>query len=251
VNKSIVNKSTVNKFTVNKSIVTNVIALICIVVGYFLNQHLIFTIGLFALSGAITNWLAVHMLFEKVPGLYGSGVIPARFEDFKLGIRHLMMEQFFTKENIDRFLSDSSTRVTTVDLAPVIAKADLAPAFDSLISVIESSSFGSMLAMVGGSDALKPLKEPFIEKMKVTISEITQSDEFNAILSDQLGQSNVASSMRDKVSDIIEQRLNELTPELVKEIIQTMIRSHLGWLVVWGGVFGGAIGLIVALAGHY
>jgi len=234
----------------NKSIVTNLIALICIGVGYFLNQHLVFTIGLFALSGAITNWLAVHMLFEKVPGLYGSGVIPARFEEFKLGIRHLMMEQFFTKENIDRFLSDSSTKAMSVDLTPVIAKADLAPAFDSLISVIENSSFGSMLAMVGGSDALMPLKEPFIEKMKVTISDIAQSDEFNTMLRDQLGQSDMANGMQDKVSDIIEQRLNELTPELVKDIIQTMIRRHLGWLVVWGGVFGGAIGLIVALTSH-
>ena len=64
-------------------------------------------LGLFALSGAITNWLAIHMLFEKVPLLYGSGVIPARFEEFKLAIRQLMMEQFFTEENIDRFLSDS------------------------------------------------------------------------------------------------------------------------------------------------
>ena len=238
------------KCIVNKSIVTNLIALIFIIVGYFLNQHLVFTIGLFALSGAITNWLAVHMLFEKVPGLYGSGVIPARFEEFKLGIRHLMMEQFFTKENIDRFLSDSSTKAMSVDLTPVIAKADLAPAFDSLISVIESSSFGSMLAMVGGSDALMPLKEPFIEKMKVTISDIAQSDEFNTMLRDQLGQSDMANGMQDKVSDIIEQRLNELTPELVKDIIQTMIRRHLGWLVVWGGVFGGAIGLIVALTSH-
>ena len=238
------------KCIVNKSIVTNLIALIFIIVGYFLNQHLVFTIGLFALSGAITNWLAVHMLFEKVPGLYGSGVIPARFEEFKLGIRHLMMEQFFTKENIDRFLSDSSTKAMSVDLTPVIAKADLAPAFDSLISVIENSSFGSMLAMVGGSDALMPLKEPFIEKMKVTISDIAQSDEFNTMLRDQLGQSDMANGMQDKVSDIIEQRLNELTPELVKDIIQTMIRRHLGWLVVWGGVFGGAIGLIVALTSH-
>ena len=235
------------KCIVNKSIVTNLIALIFIIVGYFLNQHLVFTIGLFALSGAITNWLAVHMLFEKVPGLYGSGVIPARFEEFKLGIRHLMMEQFFTKENINRFLSDGSTKAMSVDLTPVIAKADLAPAFDSLISVIENSSFGSMLAMVGGSDALMPLKEPFIEKMKVTISDIAQSDEFNTMLRDQLGQSDMANGMQDKVSDIIEQRLNELTPELVKDIIQTMIRRHLGWLVVWGGVFGGAIGLIVAL----
>jgi uncharacterized membrane protein YheB (UPF0754 family) len=235
---------------VNKSIVTNLIALTCILVGYFFSQHLIFTVGLFALSGAITNWLAVHMLFEKVPGLYGSGVIPARFEDFKLGIRRLMMEQFFTQDNIDRFLSGSSDKSSVVGLASVIAKADLAPAFDSLVDVIERSSFGSMLAMVGGSDALIPLKEPFIERMKVTVTEITQSDEFNAMLRDELGQSDLADSMKSKVSDIIEQRLNELTPELVKEIIQAMIRSHLGWLVVWGGVFGGVIGLIAALTNN-
>jgi uncharacterized membrane-anchored protein YjiN (DUF445 family) len=235
---------------VNKSIVTNFVALICILAGYLLNQHWVFTVGLFALSGAITNWVAVHMLFEKVPGLYGSGVIPARFEDFKLGIRRLMMEQFFTKDNIDRFLSGSSDKAAAIDLSPIIAKADLAPAFDSLVDVIENSSFGSMLAMVGGSDALIPLKEPFIAKMKVTVTEITQSDEFNAMLRDELGQSTVANSMQNKISDIIEKRLNELTPELVKDIIQMMIRTHLGWLVVWGGVFGGAIGLIVALTNN-
>ncbi|MFB1014968.1 MAG: DUF445 domain-containing protein, partial [Alteromonadaceae bacterium] len=121
----------------NKSIITNLIALVCTIAGYFLDQHIVFTIGLFALSGAITNWLAVHMLFEKVPGLYGSGVIPARFEDFKIGIRSLMMDQFFTKENIERFLSDNSGKPSTIDLSPIIAKADLAPAFDSLVDVIE------------------------------------------------------------------------------------------------------------------
>jgi len=233
---------------VNKSIVTNLIALICTLAGYFIQQPILFTIGLFALSGAVTNWLAVHMLFEKVPGLYGSGVIPARFEDFKLGIRSLMMDQFFTEENIDRFLSDSSGKASTLDLAPVIEKVDLSPAFDSLVDVIENSSFGGMLAMVGGSEALVPLKEPFIEKMKVTVSEISQSDEFNAMLREELEQPNVIEGMREKVSDIIEKRLDELTPQLVKEIIQTMIRKHLGWLVVWGGVFGGIIGLIAALS---
>lgn len=232
---------------VNKSIWTNLIALVCTLAGYFLNQYLILTIGLFALSGAITNWLAVHMLFEKIPGLYGSGVIPARFEEFKLGIRHLIMEQFFTKENIDRFLSDSSNKANAIDLAPIVAKVDLAPAFDSLVEVIERSSFGSMLAMVGGSDALMPLKEPFVENMRLTLIDMTQSDEFSAMLHDELGQSPLAASMQSKVGDIIEKRLNELTPELVKDIVQTMIRQHLGWLVVWGGVFGGAIGLIVGL----
>ncbi|MGJ8693090.1 MAG: DUF445 domain-containing protein [Thalassotalea sp.] len=232
----------------NKSLATNVIALILMLAGHFLAQPVLFTIGLFSLSGAFTNWLAVHMLFEKVPGLYGSGVIPSRFEDFKLGIRELMMTQFFTQENIDRFLSDSQGNASTIDLTPVIEKVDLSPAFDSLIEVIEQSSFGGMLAMVGGSAALQPLREPFIEKMKVTVTEISQSEQFNETLRASLEQPSVIEGMQEKVSDIIEQRLNELTPQLVKEIIQTMIKKHLGWLVVWGGVFGGLIGFIAAIS---
>jgi uncharacterized membrane protein YheB (UPF0754 family) len=188
------------------------------------------------------------MLFEKVPFLYGSGVIPARFEEFKLAIRQLMMEQFFTKENIDRFLSNGAGKASSIDLTPVIEKVDLSPAFNNLVSVIEASSFGPMLAMVGGTEAIQPMKEPFIEKMKVSIQEITQSDQFNALLRDELEQPDMIASMQEKVSDIIEKRLNELTPQLVKEIVQAMIKKHLGWLVVWGGVFGGIIGLIAALS---
>jgi hypothetical protein len=154
---------------VNKSFITNSIAAILTLAGYFSSYTILFTVGLFALSGAITNWLAIHMLFEKVPLLYGSGVIPARFEEFKLAIRQLMMEQFFTEQNIDRFLSDSSGKASTLNLAPVIEKVDLTPAFNHLVTVIEQSSFGPMLAMVGGSEAIQPMKSPFIEKMKLSI----------------------------------------------------------------------------------
>ena len=231
----------------NKSTVTNAIAFLLVFIGHYFSQPILFTVGLFALSGAITNWLAVHMLFEKVPGLYGSGVIPSRFEDFKIAIRQLMMNQFFTKENIDRFLSNEQGGVATIDLAPVIEKVDLNPAFDGLVEVIENSQFGGMLAMMGGSEALQPMREPFIDRMKTSVAEITQTDAFNQNLRESLeGDTNIA-HMQEKVSDIIEQRLNELTPQLVKEIIQDMIRKHLGWLVVWGGVFGGLIGLIAAL----
>ncbi|MEW6994752.1 DUF445 domain-containing protein [Colwelliaceae bacterium MEBiC 14330] len=235
----------------NKSLITNLIALTCTLAGYVSEQPILFTLGLFALSGAVTNWLAIHMLFEKVPGLYGSGVIPARFEEFKLGIRQLMMEQFFTEKNIDRFLSDSSGKASTIDLTPVIAKVDLEPAFNNLVEVIEQSSFGPMLAMVGGSDAIEPMKAPFIEKMKTSIQEISQSEQFNTLLREELEQPDIIAGMRDKVSDIIEKRLNELTPQLVKEIIQAMIKKHLGWLVVWGGIFGGTIGVIAALTNSF
>ena len=84
--------------TINKSLVSNVIAVLVVVFGVTLPQpygRIVLDTGLFALSGGITNWLAVHMLFERVPGLYGSGVVQIRFEEFKLGIRALIIEQFF------------------------------------------------------------------------------------------------------------------------------------------------------------
>lgn len=231
----------------NKSIITNGLAILVVAIGLTLKNLLILTIGLFALSGAITNWLAIHMLFEKVPGLYGSGVIPARFEDFKKAIRNLMMEQFFTEENIERFLRVSDGIKPDLHLAPVIEKVDLSPSFDTLVKVIMESSFGSMLGMFGGQDALTPLKEPFIVNMKKSLVEMTQAESFLELLRNELEQPDVMKDIRDKVEDIIEKRLDELTPQLVKEIIQEMIKQHLGWLVVWGGVFGGLIGLAAAL----
>ena len=230
----------------NKSILTNAIALILLILGMVLESPIVTTVGVFALSGAVTNWLAVYMLFEKVPLLYGSGVIPLRFEEFKAGIRELMMTQFFTEQNIARFLNSDNQQIK-VDLAPVLEKVDLEPTFDSLVEVINASSFGSMLGMFGGADALTPLKQPFVQKMKESLIAISQDERFLNLLSDQLEQPSVMHDVQQKIESIVEQRLNELTPEMVKDIIQTMIKKHLGWLVVWGGVFGGLIGLAAIL----
>jgi len=230
----------------NKSIVTNLLAAIVLVLGWGLHDDFMLMVGLFALSGALTNWLAVHMLFEKVPGLVGSGVIPARFEEFKTAIKTLMMEQFFTQENIDRFVTGGATK-NHLHLGPVIEKVDFSPAFDKLVEVIMNSSFGGMLGMLGGVDALTPLKEPFIIGMKESIVEISEKDTFNQLLQEEIDQPEVMADIRAKVAEIIDARLDELTPQLVKEMVQQMIKQHLGWLVVWGGVFGGLIGLVSAV----
>lgn len=233
----------------NKSVLTNLLALIACGVGWFLKVDWLFVMALFALSGALTNWLAVHMLFEKIPGLYGSGIVQIKFEQFKAGIRTLMMEQFFTKENIDKFLSEGDGQAHHFDLAPIINDTDLTPAFDSLVATIKQSSFGGMLGMFGGDAALEPLKEPFSDNLKASVIEISNSDEFAEKLRANMGSSQNVDNMLEKVDAIVKQRLDELTPKMVKDIIQEMIKSHLGWLVVWGGFFGGLIGLLAHLAG--
>ena len=95
----------------DKSLGTNLISFLVVVVGFLTQNNIILTVGLFAISGAITNWLAIHMLFEKVPFLYGSGVIPARFESFKESIKNLMMTQFFTKEQLSEFFRGEEQKI--------------------------------------------------------------------------------------------------------------------------------------------
>ena len=233
----------------DKSLATNLIALLIVIAGFFIPDftgELVLNTGMFALSGGFTNWLAVHMLFEKVPGFYGSGVIPARFEEFKTGIKHLVMTQFFNQENLENFFSKLSPGGPDSEeenqLAGIIDSVDLNAAFDSLVEVIMNSSFASMLSMFGGAQALEPLKDPFVEKMRELLLSVGEDPEILGKL-----KGDTAGNLLGKVELIVDQRLDELTPQLVKEIIQKMIRQHLGWLVVWGGVIGGLIGLLTTL----
>ena len=104
----------------NKHSITNITALIITIVGYIFAIPWLLSVGLFALSGALTNWLAVHMLFEKVPGLYGSGVIPNQFSAIKDAIKQLLMQQFFTQENINKLLKSPCEKEAAQNTMPSI-----------------------------------------------------------------------------------------------------------------------------------
>ncbi len=231
----------------NKSFATDLVSILLVLISLVLPEpykNILLYTGLFALSGAITNQIAIHMLFEKVPFFYGSGVIEMRFEAFKASIKNLMMNQFFTKEQINNFFKQEEKRV---DLTPVINESDFTPAFDALVKTVMESSFGGMLGMFGGESALTGLKEPFCDKLKEAVLQISQSEDFTKKLDSYIKNSGVSEGMLGSIENMIDKRLDELTPKLVKEIVQDFIKEHLGWLVIWGGFFGGLIGLASSL----
>jgi uncharacterized membrane-anchored protein YjiN (DUF445 family) len=236
----------------NKSLITNLLAILAMLIGWFAALPWLWTTGLFAFSGAITNWLAVHMLFEKVPLLYGSGVIPARFSEIKVALHQLVMEQFFSTQNLQRLAggntaTEADSPAVQLKLAPVIEAIDLSPAFAALLDTVQQSSLGGMLAMFGGPAMLQPLEQPFVTKLRASLIELADSPEVQAQLQQQLVSGDNISQLQPKIALLVQARLDELTPQLVKELIQQLIQQHLGWLVVWGGVFGGVIGLVSAL----
>jgi uncharacterized membrane protein YheB (UPF0754 family) len=180
------------------------------------------------------------MLFEKVPFLYGSGVIPARFLIFKSAIRNLIVTQFFDSKRIEHFLTDFNSLAN-----PGLSKGiNYNNIFDELIDAITTSKVGSMLQMIGGAKALEPLREPIINKLDYLVNKLG-SEQLSGSKKDDL-----IKSLTSSIENLIDGRLDELSSDDVKVIVQKMIREHLGWLVVWGGIFGGLIGLIVEWFGN-
>jgi len=212
----------------NKSLITNLISIFIILIGFLYRDDLS--------SGSITNWLAIHMLFDKVPFLYGSGVILDRFDDIKLGIKNLILKELFSADQIEKFILDNKQKAS----GGIIDKIDFDRVFIGLVESIEGSQLGGMLAMIGGRKALEPLKDPFVKKLKVIIEDF---------IKDNSGNNNSTDELLLKIENILDARLADLSPNDIKIIIQKMIREHLGWLVVWGGFFGGLLGLIFSPVG--
>lgn len=238
-----------------KSLITNLTAFLLVIAGFWLPEnwgYLVFNVGLFALSGGLTNWLAVHMLFERVPLLYGSGVIPNHFDEFKSGIKNLMLEQFFTRQNIERLLDqEKAGQIDKIDLSALADEIDYDKLFDRLKETILATPLGGMLGLVGGEKVIETLRQEVVTVFAQATKEELENPRLKDTISRHIFDQDLTEDLIQKIEQVIEQRLAELTPQTVKEIISAMIRRHLGWLVVWGGVFGGFIGLLLAVLKIY
>lgn len=222
----------------NKSLAANAFATSILLLGFFSPWHgeILRIVGLFALSGGITNWLAIHMLFNKIPLLYGSGVIPERFNEFKGGIRDLILEEFFKVEDIAKFAKISSSRATE----DFLKHLDMDKVYNALVDAIVKSSLGPSINLFGGTRILETLRVPIKNKIREIILDIGKKE------GTKIGSRN-ARKMRAEIVKIVDGRLEDLTPENIKQIMEGIIKKHLGWLVVWGVVFGGLLGGIVGI----
>ena len=220
----------------NKSLLTNIIALLITLIGIInpFENSLLLMIGLFSLSGGITNWIAIHMLFEKVPFVYGSGIIPKNFLIFKQAIKDLVIKEFFSRNSVEVFTS----KISEEAIISISKNINYNNIFEGLTESIESSQLGGMLSMVGGKKALEPLRKPIIIKLETLFKSIIENEKHS-----NFGDE-IVDNVYVRIEKLIDDRLNELSPQDVKEIIQNLIDKHLGWLVIWGGVFGGFIGII-------
>lgn len=202
--------------------------------------------GLFGFAGGVTNWLAVKMLFDKVPLLYGSGVIPMRFREIRQTVKDAIMRYFFDEEYLERFLGERAGEMAIGDelgtkVAEVLESAEIDAIIDAKLEEMAASPQGMMIKMVG-IQTVKPLVKQFVIGVGTEIAPLLVGEVARPEL--EVG------ALRAQVDRLLETKLEELTPERVKEMMEEVIREHLGWLIVWGNIFGGTIGLVSKAMGY-
>tara|TARA_B100000579_G_scaffold324890_1_gene274667 strand:+ start:1050 stop:1775 length:726 start_codon:yes stop_codon:yes gene_type:complete len=233
------------KNIIEKGRISNSITFLLLILGIIFSPDLVYadwllSAGLFGFAGGFTNWLAVKMLFDRVPFLYGSAVIPNRFREIRQAVKDAIMHYFFDQEHLEHFFdSQLNTKLTSPDMASkvrdLLQSETVECIVDSEIDDLMKGPQGLMLKMVGPK-VIKPIVMQFISGVGEKAAPLLVSEFGNSVVD--------IDSLRDKIDELLTEQLNQLTPERVKEMMEQVIRQHLGWLVVWGNVFGSIIGVL-------
>jgi hypothetical protein len=119
----------------------NILSFVIMIIGIILQSingktaaaDYILGFGLFGFAGGLTNWLAVKMLFDRIPGLIGSGVIPRQFKEIRAAVKDAVLEMFFDETFLKEYLgSRAKQMIASMNFPKLFKDTVSSPDFDEL-----------------------------------------------------------------------------------------------------------------------
>ncbi|KAL5272267.1 hypothetical protein ACHWQZ_G000475 [Mnemiopsis leidyi] len=207
------------------------------------------SIGLFAFSGGFTNWIAIQMLFYKIPLVYGSGVLRRRYKAIRRAMKDMILGTFFQPEFLNKYipqkLREAAAEADVENKINVFLNTETGQKIiEDKIDQISASPEGQLVeSMDINIGTFKPLIKPVIISF---LSDLGPSV-LNHLIEPENGALNLE-KLRDELDRYMSERMMEVTPQMIQDIMYTVVLQYLGWLIVWGCVFGGVMGAICQAA---
>ncbi|KAI8504534.1 hypothetical protein Bbelb_176520, partial [Branchiostoma belcheri] len=180
--------------------------------------------GLFSVSGGVTNWLAVKMLFDRIPGLIGSGVITSQFKEIRQTVKNVVLETFFETEYLENYMHRKSGEFLAAfqiesKLQRLLQSERVMQIIDNQVQKLYKKPEGMMLAMMGVdagklSKMIQPLMKGLSRDMTPVLAKNLKTFEFMN-----------AESMRAQVDEMMTVKMEEFTPPKVKKTTGNMVES--------------------------
>merc|ERR1711933_12408 len=160
---------------------------------------------MFAIGGGVTNWVAIKMLFDKIPLVYGSGIIPAQYEGIRRVVKNVIMKNFFDETFLNYYVKD---KVLNMDIK------------GKLEDFCKSEKMEKILQGVFGNDAgmLVPIVKPHIVKVGARLAPLIKDKIRSMDLMKDLDSAKV------EVDKMLTDRMLELTPDKVKVLLEEIMR---------------------------
>lgn len=67
-----------------------------------------FIVSKYSTSGGMTNWLAIRMMFDKIPFLIGSGILLNNFAEIRDNVKKTTMETYFDAGHLSHYVTQKT-----------------------------------------------------------------------------------------------------------------------------------------------
>lgn len=203
------------------------------------------SIGLFAFAGGITNWIAIKMLFHKIPFVYGSGVLRRRYKVIRQAMKQMILATFFQPEFLTSYIPQK--------IREAAAKGDIEHRIhvfltsgtgqriiDEKIDGLSTTPEGQLVQSANiNIETFKPLIKPVIISFLADLGPSV----LEHMIEPQNGALNL-DKLRGQLDSYMTERMLEVSPEMIQNIMYTVVLQYFGWLVVWGCLFGSVMGAV-------
>ena len=221
------------------------------------------SMGIGALIGYVTNYVAIKLLFRPYKPVklgnitvFPQGVIPREKKSLARKVGNTVKEYILSeeeirkivttsevREEIEKFLDEKIKELSSKEITEFISKEEMADKFMKIILKVVEEKF-SMFASLISEDMLKNILIQL--EIPIKINEIIQSEKIVEIIKPEvfnfLEKEVPQIFIKAHIDKIVEEKVASFDEKTLEDMLFSLMKKHFSFINFAGAVLGGIIG---------